>query len=127
MTQPIDLLLIEDHAAEVRLLREMLRDGGLSDCRMTHVPRVEAALERLSQSSFHLIVMDLSLPDARGYEAFSRVRERASGIPIVVLSGSVDVELNRRVLADGAAAFLDKNEISGPVLAETFRSALSRR
>ena len=127
MDKPIDLLLIEDHVAEVRLLREMLKQGGFTGFELTHAPRVGVALDHLSRSSFDLIVMDLSLPDARGYEAFSRVHDKAADVPIVILSGSSDRGLIQQIQDAGAAAFIDKNEVSCEDLAETLLTALGRR
>ena len=78
MTDPIRLLLVEDNPGDAVLLRETLREvGGKDQFTLTHVTRLDEALQKLSGQTFDVILLDLSLPDAHGLETLSRTNSAA--------------------------------------------------
>ena len=84
------VLLVEDSAADARLVLEMTREDPASSVELVHATRLTDALRRLSFETFDAALLDLSLPDARGLEVVKRVQETATDLPIVVFSGQQD-------------------------------------
>jgi DNA-binding NarL/FixJ family response regulator len=56
-----------------------------------------------------LILLDLFMPGANGFDLLSRVCGEAGGTPVVVLSGSDDPAHMRKALDCGAAGFIPKS------------------
>jgi CheY-like chemotaxis protein len=95
------LLLVEDHADSAELLAELLQARG-------HTVRIAGtasdALARAAEEPFDLVVSDLGLPDASGYELMQQLRDRFA-LKGIALTG---VRENERVRAAGFVAYLSK-------------------
>lgn len=92
MFRPIEILLVEDNPADVRLTREVLKDGKVRN-RLTVVGDGQEALALLAKSESQLpdvVLIDASLPGCDGLELAARMRgsPRLADIPIVLLTGS---------------------------------------
>ncbi|HVO59430.1 MAG TPA: response regulator [Terriglobales bacterium] len=93
---PIDILLVEDNPADVRLTREALREARVINS--LHV--VQDGIEALdflrnrgryaNSSSPDLILLDLNLPKKDGREVLAEIKqdENWKRIPVVVLTTS---------------------------------------
>jgi DNA-binding response OmpR family regulator len=68
------------------------------------------ALEKLSEESFDLILLDIMLPDIDGYEICRRIKEHPchAGIPIIMLTAKKSAEDQGRGALCGADAYLTK-------------------
>jgi CheY-like chemotaxis protein len=94
--KPIEILLVEDNPADVRLTQEALREGKVRN--NLHVARdgVEALEFLRRQGKFadsprpDLVLLDLNLPRKDGREVLAHVKddEELKTIPIVVLTTS---------------------------------------
>jgi CheY-like chemotaxis protein len=95
-TAPIEILLVEDSPADVRLTREALKEAKVLNNVHVATDGVEA-LDFLHQRGKHvgapapdLILLDLNLPKKDGREVLEDVKksERLRRIPVVVLTTS---------------------------------------
>ncbi len=105
------VLLIEDNPGDVRLLRELLKDEGPAEIKVTHVATMCEAETFLAEHAVDIILLDLGLPDANGLGAVKRVLAAAPRIPLVVLTGSDDASLAAQALHEGAEDYLIKGQI----------------
>ncbi len=94
--RPVEILLVEDNAADVRLTVEALRDGKVRNNLSVARDGVEA-LEFLRREGKHhgaprpdLVLLDLNLPRKDGREVLAEIKadEDLKRIPIVVLTTS---------------------------------------
>ena len=123
----IRILLVEDNPGEARLLREELSDATSDHVEVVHADRLGAAIEQLGRSPFDVVLLDLSLPDARGLETLRRTREPAPTLPIVVLSGLDDDGVALQAVKSGAQDYLVKGQAAGPLLIRAVRYAIERK
>jgi signal transduction histidine kinase/CheY-like chemotaxis protein/HPt (histidine-containing phosphotransfer) domain-containing protein len=80
------LVVIEDEASAKSLARQLEAGGA----QVWHAQSGHRALERLTLSSFGLVLMDEVLPDMTGFELLERMRgsPTAAGTPVVLLTSS---------------------------------------
>ena len=74
---PTRILLVEDNPADQRLIREMLKRAETGRFELSHVTRLEEALECIGEASFDIVLLDLGLPDSSGIDSFTEVHARA--------------------------------------------------
>lgn len=96
----IDVLLIEDNIADVRLTEEAFKEEKLS-VNLHSVLDGEAALDFLFQRNEHLsapapdlIILDLNLPKVSGHELLTKIKsdDALKKIPVVILTSSKSEE-----------------------------------
>jgi serine phosphatase RsbU (regulator of sigma subunit)/DNA-binding response OmpR family regulator len=122
----IKVLLIEDNPGDVELLREAVADVAAPAMAWAAVDRLDVALCRLGEEPFDIILLDLSLPDAHGFDTFARVYEQWPHVPIVVLTGLDDEELAVRTVQAGAQDYLVKAHLDGHLIVRALRYAIER-
>jgi signal transduction histidine kinase len=124
---PIRVMLVEDNPGDARLLRESLLEASHLQVSLTHLDCLTPALARLAEERFDVVLLDLSLPESRGFDTFLRVREAAGHTPVVVLSGMQDDELSLRAVKEGAQDYLVKGQASPALLARAVHYAIERQ
>src|SRR5882672_2796741 len=122
----IRVLLVEDNPGDVRLFLELLRETGAGHVKLEHVDRLSTALERLSNQTFDVVLLDLSLPDAQGLDTLVRAHAHAPSVPIVVLTGLDDQALAVKAVRAGAQDYLVKGRVDGDLLVRSMRYATER-
>jgi len=123
----IRVLLIEDNPGDARLVKEMLVETEPNKFNLEHVERISEGLTCLSQDSFHVILLDLSLPDSHGLEAVDRVCNVAPQLPVLVLTSLDDERLAIRAVQEGAQDYLVKGQMDGKLLIRAIRYATERK
>ena len=77
-----EILIIDDDVDIAMIITDMLTDKGFG---VTHAASSEEAFEILTNKSFHLIILDINLPDAIGFEVCRELR-KVSEIPVIFAS-----------------------------------------
>jgi diguanylate cyclase (GGDEF)-like protein/PAS domain S-box-containing protein len=128
------VLLVEDNAADARLLCEILKEQGSQITELTHVQCMTDAEKYLAEHTVDIILLDLGLPDTQGLQAVQRAHAAAPRVPVVVLTGKDDELLAAQVLQGGAQDYLVKGQIvssSGQIetrgLMRALRYAIERK
>jgi CheY-like chemotaxis protein/CHASE3 domain sensor protein len=80
------VLVVEDDLRQRDSIRQLLSSEGVE---ISDVATATEALERLKQTTFDCLVLDLSLPDLSGYEMLQRMAEtdEVSFPPVIVYTG----------------------------------------
>lgn len=108
----IKVLSIEDNRADAFLVEEMLRSNFGDNMRLRWEGHLPAALDRLSESSFDIVLLDLGLGESHGLDTFRSVATAAKNMPILVVSGLDDQEVADQTVELGAKAYLVKGSFS---------------
>ena len=82
------ILLIDDNQHGLTARRAILEQDGYS---VEVACCGEDGVARFESGSFDLVVTDFKMPGLNGPEVISRIRERAPGLPIVLLSGYASI------------------------------------
>jgi signal transduction histidine kinase/DNA-binding response OmpR family regulator len=117
------VLLAEDNVVNQMLARRLLERMGAT---VTIADTGMAAIERLSISSFNVVLMDCQMPELDGYEATRRIRKGAAGeaartVPIIALTAHALSGDRERCLESGMDDYLVK-----PINPEALREKLER-
>jgi diguanylate cyclase (GGDEF)-like protein len=80
----------------------------------------------LATGGIDVVLLDLSLPDARDMEGFARVREAAPGLPVVVLTGMDNREFAFQAVREGQD-YLVKGLFHPETLARAIRYSIERQ
>ncbi len=103
--RPKEILVVEDESRMARLLVRALDAAGF---RTSAEETGLAGLKRLSDDSFSLVVLDLTLPDVDGVAVLTRARERHPDLPVMILSALSDVRSKVMCLELGAQDYMTK-------------------
>jgi len=100
------ILIVDDQAANVRLLEQMLRAAGYRNIVSTMDPQTVGALHRANH--YDLILLDLQMPGLDGFEVMEDLKEIETGgyVPILVITAQPGHKL--RALTSGAKDFISK-------------------
>jgi signal transduction histidine kinase/CheY-like chemotaxis protein len=111
------VLLVEDHRDTANVLAKLLARHGYR-VRIAH--SVAAALELAAAEEFDVVVSDIGLPDATGYELMTQLRDRygAKGIALSGFGMEEDMKRSRD------AGFVD--HVTKPVDADQLEAVLRR-
>jgi two-component system, chemotaxis family, response regulator Rcp1 len=96
--KPVEILLVEDNAGDVRLTREALNEGKILNNLHVATDGVEALAFLNRQGKFSLaprpslILLDLNLPKMDGRELLAKIKadDDLKRIPVVILTTSRD-------------------------------------
>ena len=122
------ILLIEDNAEDVRILRDALAAEPALTFELQHADQLSAGLAALDQTTPDVVLLDLGLPDSHGLETLIAVHEHAPRVPIVILTASDDEGLALQALQRGAQDYLVKGyvQIYRKLLGRSIRYAIER-
>lgn len=110
------ILVVDDHALVREGLRQVLR--GLADD-VTVIPAstcAEAFARAEEHNDLDLVLLDYHLPDKTGLDALLIFGKLHPELPVILLSGSANHHIMRKVLTAGAAGFVTKSSHSDELL-----------
>ena len=120
-------LLVEDNPADARLICELLKEAPGDALEVHQVGGLAAALERLRQEEFDVMLLDLGLPDSQGMQTLTRAQETNGVLPIIVLTGLDDQRFALEAVRAGAQDYLVKGRLDSQLLIRTIRHAVERK
>lgn len=101
------VLLVDDNSLVRRLLREQLTARGALEV-VGEAGDAASAVKLAAEVDPDLVVLDLSMPGSDGFTAIGDLLAAAPATRVVVMSGFAAHEVEDRVIAAGASAYLEK-------------------
>ena len=126
-SKPLNILLIEDNPGDARIVEILLDDSDLPQCRITHCQTLGEGVNKLLENDFDVVLLDLSLPDSRGFETLERLISAKPDVNVVVMTGYTDKALGLNAVKAGAQDFLTKGGFDSEILSKTIRYAIERK
>ena len=106
---PVRVLQVEDSEMDAELIAMQLQDAGL-EAEFLRVDSGEALHQAIGDFRPDLVLSDLSMPGFSGHEALRIVRENASGVPFIFVSGTMGEETAVQALQQGASDYILKDK-----------------
>ena len=116
-TQPLHVLLVEDHVDSARVLVRLLRKFGYT---VTHARDVASALEFAQNNQLDLVISDLGLPDGSGHDLIRRLMAERP-VRAIALSG---YGMEADIVRSQEAGFFE--HLTKPVNIEQLQLAIHR-
>lgn len=114
------LLIIEDNEQNFYMMRFLLEKNGFT---IIGAENGREGIEKALRHRPHAILLDIQLPKMDGYAVAKELRKRRElhDIPIIAVTSYAMVGDREKILAAGAAGYIEK-----PINPETFVEEISR-
>ncbi len=124
---PVKVLIIEDNPGDVRMIREMLLGSAGLPFELVCADNLSAGLKQLVEEDVDVVLLDLGLPDSRGIDTLTRLRDQVPEVPIVVLTGFDDMSVAVGAMRGGAENYLVKGQADGDSLSRSLYHAIEQK
>jgi signal transduction histidine kinase len=126
-TSLVKILLIEDNPGDARLVEILLEESDFLDCKIINKQSLTEGIEALNEEDFDIVLLDLTLPDSRGFDTLQRLIQAHPDVNVIVMTGLSDKALGLNAVKVGAQDFLMKGGFDSDLLAKTLRYAIERK
>ena len=110
------ILVVDDHALVCEGLCQILK-GIDPDVEVLSASYCGRAFELAAlHADLDLVLLDFHLPDMSGLAALTMFRKEHPELPVILLSGSVDIPMMRLIMERGASGFVAKAALSDEFL-----------
>lgn len=133
MLNEYQLLLVEDNPVNAKLIQSLLSNGNQSllaeglSFHLNSVSTLAEAIEFLAQQEVDVILLDLMLPDSKGIESLTTLKERVPDTPIIIQTATEDETIIVRAFQIGANGYLQKKNLDSNLLIYAIRLAIERQ
>lgn len=105
-----NILMIEDEEEVSSLVESSLEVRGHKVKVINDGKQAIEYIEKVEPKSYDVILLDLNLPGANGWQILAKIRsvENTSKIPVIMLTGVDDDSTESRALLDGADDYVNK-------------------
>ena len=102
------VLIVEDERQDAELITELLQqcDGHIA---VDVATNAEEGLAKVLKRPFDLIICDYCLPGMNGLSFLKVVKKTRQDIPILMLTGYPDNELEAQIIRHGSCTYLSKD------------------
>jgi two-component system, cell cycle sensor histidine kinase and response regulator CckA len=121
------ILIIEDNPADKRLIKEVLAETNVGSFELEYAKSLSKGLKKISEKTFDIVLLDLSLPDSTGLETITSISEKNKSSPLIILSETDNLEIAIKSLSMGAQDYLVKGQFDGNALIRSIRYAIERK
>ena len=115
---PIRILIVDDDRAICEYMQTFLEGDGFQVHTLSDPTAVEPELR---QSSYHIIILDLMMPEMDGIEVLSRIRQLDSDIAVAIFTAHPDLDTAVASMKLDAIDYIRK-----PFQIDEFREVIAR-
>ncbi|MCC5810610.1 MAG: EAL domain-containing protein [Ectothiorhodospiraceae bacterium] len=120
------ILLVDDDEDDYLITRDLLQEQSATAYRLDWEPDYDRALAKVVAQEHDVYLVDYMLGRRNALELISEAVARGGRIPMIVLTGRGDEQVDKACLDAGADDFLVKNGLDGTLLSRSIRYALAR-
>jgi signal transduction histidine kinase len=126
-TDLVKVLLIEDDEDDYLLVRGLFQEVSPSRFHLDWVDTYEGGLLEICRGRHDVYLLDYHLGAQTGLELLHQVGDAVHEAPIILLTGHGDYRVDVDTMKSGAADYLVKDHINGPLLERSIRYAIERK
>ena len=118
------LLIVDDDEDDAVLVLDMLQRGGRLELEVDWKSSVPAALDALRRTRYDVCLVDYRIGPATGLTLIESARQLPYELPIVLVTGEDDRNVDLEAMRLGASDFLTKDNLDGQRLERAIRYAV---
>jgi two-component system chemotaxis response regulator CheY len=99
------VLIVDDAVFQRHLIKEILQDQGLE---FMEAASGEAALEKLKNFEFDLVLLDVTLPGKNGIETLTEIRKTHPSVKVIMVTAQSQKSIMMQAVKLGAEDYLIK-------------------
>lgn len=126
-TDTIRVLIIDDSPTDADVTTQILQRMEGCEYQVGHVETYDEGLEAVLSDTHDICLLDYNLGPHSGLDLLKEAQAAGCQVPIILITGQRDEELVQRVVASGAADYLEKNEIQPRTLDRCLRFNIERQ
>ena len=126
-TTAIKILVVEDDAIDRTAMQRLLSKSPLKISKLEFAETFAAALQKLTENGFDVILLDLNLPDNYGMDTLIKINEKYPAGAIVVVTGDNNEEMGLQAVGKGAQEYLVKGSFNIYALTKSINYAIERK
>ena len=123
----LKVLLVEDDEDDYVNIRDLLNTSSHTRYSLQWVSSYESGLRAIAAQEHDVYLIDHYLGARGGLDLLKDVNVRGAGAPFILLTGRSDYDLDMEAMRAGVADFLDKGELTAPLLERSIRYAIERK
>jgi PAS domain S-box-containing protein len=101
----LKVLVVDDNELNIFVARQILKKWA---CEVVEARSGEECLEKVSNSTFDVVLLDLQMPGMDGFQTMTALNQRNFQTPVIALTADSDTEIRKRVLESGIREVLLK-------------------
>ena len=125
-SQPVRVLLVDDDEEDYVMVRDLLSEIESSRHELEWVATYDAALESIGRQQHDVYLIDYHLGERDGLELLRDALRLGYRVPMILLTGQGDHEVDVEAMKGGAADYLVKGQIDAPLLERSIRYSRER-
>lgn len=120
----LSILFVEDDDIDAKLIELALKKSAIFDAELTRARTINEARDLFSIASFDLMLLDFWLGAEPGLSLVEELGGRRGRIPVVLLTGHSDQDIQALGHQAGALGFISKDDLTSNTLDAVIRSTL---
>ena len=124
-TKALNVLVVEDSPADAKLIDLHLTKSSTS-YKMTFKEMLFEGIREANDHKFDVVLLDMSLPDSRGFKTLDTFVKNVPRLPIIVLTSLNNEVVGIQTIRAGAQDFLVKGQFDYKLLGRSIRYAIQR-
>lgn len=123
----INVLLVDPSPGECKLIGNMLADIENVSYRLACCDNIQCALPQMLSGNYDVILLDYYWRGSGCSDLLSDARLQGCEAPILVMTDSLEADVDRKAIGLGASDYLIKGDITSSLLERTIRYAMERK
>ena len=125
--RPTKVLIVDDDEDDILLIRDLLADIERVSFDVDWVTTYEAALETMEAGSHDVYLVDYRLGERDGLELIREAQKQHRRVPVILLTGQGDYEIDVEAMKAGASDYLPKDQVNTSMLERCIRYSIERK
>lgn len=124
--QAVNALVVDDHPGDLVVLSNELEKIHAFSVNVNQATDTESAIAAAQSSDIDVCIVDYHLAGETALDLIDGFSKAGIKMPIIVVTGDDNIELNALLLSHGALDLLNKGDIEPSVLSKSIRYAIRR-
>jgi diguanylate cyclase (GGDEF)-like protein len=123
----LKILIVDDDEDDYTIIRDMLSEVKEVRYKIDWVDNYQSALETLNEKIYDICLLDFRLGKHNGMELLREIIKAKYRMPVILLTGLKDHDINVEAMNSGAADFIVKGEVNSVILERSIRYSIEHK